>query len=255
MSVFGFSTEPSSGGDWLPIATYDARAGRFFRIDRLQDSSGNWTTDKVDITTNFKAMADFDNIETGWLNFAPGQTPNLVLVPLKGIADKTIKMPDRPSDLHKNGIRFVVKLSKDIGGDRPIREIASSAKAFLGAIETVYEQYAAERSQHPGMLPVLVCDKTTPVTTGSGKNSSTNYAPSLRIAAWVPRNDLVPQPRGTTQPQQAPQQPQQATQQAAQQQSAPQSASWGNGGTAAPSTGGQRAAPPQPQSVDASDFG
>ena len=34
-NVFGFSTEPSAGGDFTPIIKYDARAGRIFRVDRV----------------------------------------------------------------------------------------------------------------------------------------------------------------------------------------------------------------------------
>jgi hypothetical protein len=239
MSVFGFSTEPSSGGDWLPIATYDARAGRFFRIDRSQDGSGGWDSEKVDIA--FKAMVDFDNIEVGWLNFTPGQAPSIVVVPLEGITKGTSKMPDRPSELHKNGIRMVVKLAKDIGGEKPFREMASSAKAFLGGIEAAYNQYLAERAGHPGQLPVLICEKTTPITTGTGKNQSTNYAPTFKIVAWLPRGDLQPQPRGAN-----PTQP------------AGGSHPSNGSGAAAPATGGQRVSPPaqQPQqTVSADDFG
>ena len=48
-SVFGFSTESSGGGDFLPIVKYDARAGRFFRMDRVDTGSG-FESDPVDIT-------------------------------------------------------------------------------------------------------------------------------------------------------------------------------------------------------------
>ena len=230
MSVFGFSTEPSSGGDWLPIATYDARAGRFFRIDREQDSAGNWDNGKEDITGNFRAVFDFDNIEVGWLNFAAGTAPSLVLVPMGS------RIPDRPSDQHKNGVRFLIKLAPEIGGGRPVREMASSAKAFLGGIEAVYLQYQAARSKHPGMLPVIKLVKTTPITTGQGQRSSTNYAPVFEITSWVNRPaDLQPQPRGGSA---QPPQPVQSNP---------------SNGSSAPATGAQRATAPAAVPVD--DFG
>ena len=228
MSIFGFSTTPSAGGDWLPIVQYDARAGRMFRSDRGQDTAGEWTTVKEDITGNFKALCDFENVEVGWLAFPPNAAPSFVLVPMGS------KLPDQPSELHKNGIRFVLKLAKDCGGDRPIREIASSARVFLAGIEQVYHQYLADKDKNPGKLPVLMLEKTSPVTTGSGTRSSTNYQPTFKIVGWALRGDLKPQPRATALPQ--------------------SNLPLGNNGSA-PATGGQRAQPPQQQAVAVDDFG
>ena len=232
MSVFGFSTEPSKGGDFLPILKYDARSGRFFRVDRIDVGGGNFESAPIDITQNFKAIADFDNLEVGWINFVPGSPPDFKLVPFGS------KLPDRPSATHKNGLRFMVKLSKDIGGDKPIREVAGTAKAFLGGIEEVYLAYRAAKfgdkdvDLKPGQLPVLTLEKTTPVKTGSGEKSSTNYRPTFKIATWVARGDLqhVSKTNGVAQP-----------------------AQQGNG--AAPATGGQRAAAPAAGTISASDFG
>jgi hypothetical protein len=228
MSVFGFSTEPSSGGDWLPIVKYDARAGRFFRVD--YNGTDN---EPIDITGNFKALVDFENVEVGWIDFPVGSIPSFVLVPMGS------KLPDRPSDKHKNGIRFMVKLAKDCAGDRPIREIASTARVFLAGIEAAYLQYLADKDKNPGKLPVLMLEKTTPVTAGSGQKTSTNYQPTFRIAGWAPRGDLQPQPKGMNTPAQAPAQ------------SYPSNGS----GNAAPATGAQRAVPPPQQAVSADDFG
>jgi len=245
ISVFGFSTEPSAGGDWLPIVQYDARAGRFFRSDRGVDNMGNWDTVKEDITAEFKALCDFENIEVGWINFAPGAPPSFVLVPMGQ------RLPDRPSDQHKNGVRFLVKLAKNIGGDKPIREIASTAKAFLSGIETAFLEYQSQKASNPGKLPVLALVKTQPITTGSGQRQSTNYAPVFKIIGWAPRGDLVPQLRSGAN-----------TTQSVVQQQMP----WDGGNTGnatAPSTGGTRATPPAQaaaqaaaqQTVTPDDFG
>lgn len=188
-NVFGFSTEVSNGGgDFTPILKYDARAGRFFRVDRVDNGQG-FENDPVDITPIAKFIADFDNIETGWILFTPNAAPDFRLVPMG------MQLPDRPSANHKNGIRFMVKLSKESGGDKPIREIAGTSKAFLSGLEPVYEQYRAERGKFPGKLPVLVLEKTTPVTTGMGGQKSTNYHPVFRISGWAPRGDLVHVPK------------------------------------------------------------
>lgn len=189
MSRFGFSTEPSSGGDYLPVTKYDARAGRMFRVDRTQDASGNYVTDQVDITGSFKAVFDFENVETGWIYFAAGAAPDFRLVPMGSM------LPDRPTPNHKNGIRFMMKLSQACGGDKQIREIAGTSKAFLSAVEAVFEEYDGARKDNPGKLPVVAMDGATPIKSGTGQKTSTNYVPKFRITGWAPRGDLVFTPK------------------------------------------------------------
>ena len=43
----------------------------------------------------------------------------------------------------------MLKLSKECGGDRPVREIAGTSKAFRGAIEAVYTAYLAQKDDTP----------------------------------------------------------------------------------------------------------
>ncbi len=185
MSRFGFSTEPSAGGDFTPIVKYDARAGRLFRIDRVQDANG-YTNDQIDITATFKAVVDFENVETGWMMFMPGAAPSLVLTTLAAL-EKGGSLPERPTPEHKNGIRFQLKLAPSCGGDKPVREMAGMAKAFLSGVEEVYEEYLRDRSKYPGQLPVVMLESTTPIKSGSGAQSSTNYKPTFRISGWVNR--------------------------------------------------------------------
>ena len=226
MSIFGFSTEASAGGDFLPIVQYDARAGRFFRRERV-DTGNGFANEQVDITQGIKFIADFENVEVGWIVFTPGQAPDFKLVPIGN------QLPDRPSPNHKNGLRFMLKLSKECGGDKPIREIAGTSKAFLSGVEAVYTQYLADKGKYLGKLPVLIVDKITPVKTGSGAQSSTNYHPQFKISGWAPRGDLVFEPKGVT----------------------PSVASQTLAATAtAPSTGSTRAAAPVAEVAD-SDFG
>lgn len=187
-SVFGFSTAPSNGGDFTPIIQYDARSGRMFRRDRVDNGQG-WENEQVDITAIFKAICDFENIEVGWIVFTPGGAPDFRMVPLGN------QMPDKPSPNHKNGLRFMLKLSKECGGDKPIREIAGTSKAFLSGIEAVYLQYSGEKGKYPGKLPVLTLEKTSPVKSGSGQQSSTNYHPTFKISGWAPRGDLLFTPK------------------------------------------------------------
>jgi len=226
MSVFGFSTEASAGGDFLPILQYDARAGRFFRRDRVDTGQG-FENEQVDITQGIKFIADFENVEVGWIVFQPGAAPDFKLVPIG------YQLPERPSPNHKNGLRFMLKLSKECGGDKPIREIAGTSKAFLSGVEAVYTQYLAQKGNNPGKLPVIALEKTTPVKTGSGAQSSTNYHPVFKISDWKPRGDLVFQPKAVER----------------------STASQVLASTlVAPATGSTRAAAPVAESVD-SDFG
>ena len=148
MSVFGFSTQPSSGGDFTPILKYDARAGRFTRVDRVNDGNG-FANDDVDITQGIKFIADFENVEVGWLAFTPGAAPSFVLVPIGS------QLPPQPSENHKNGLRFMLKLSKECGGEQPVREIAGNSKAFLSGVEAVYTQYLAEKAKKSRQAPGL----------------------------------------------------------------------------------------------------
>jgi hypothetical protein len=182
MSVFGFSTEPA--GDFMPILKFDARAGRLFRMDRT-DTGAGFVSEPVDITAEFKAIVDFENVEVGWIDFTPGSAPDFVLVKM-GQA-----LPPRPSDRHKNGVRFILKLAKGCAGERPIREMAGTSKAFLSGIEAVFTAWLAQKDKHAGKLPVIVLEKTTPIKSGSGERTSTNYQPSFRIVSWAPRGDLA----------------------------------------------------------------
>ena len=246
MSRFGFSTEASTGGgDFLPIVKFDARAGLFFRVDRVDTGSG-FENHPTDITTDehgtfmFRAVFDLENLETGWIDFTPGSPPSFILVRMADLDSGVVAFPDKPAQgKHKPGIRFMIKLSKDIADSRPIREMASTAKAFVNGISDLYKAYEAGRQAHPGELPVVeLGGKAIPVKTGSGDKASTNYQPRLKIVRWAPRGDLKPVPRGTA--------------------TANGHAVAANG--AAPSTGStQRAAPqgrkPVPQEDDLSDFG
>jgi len=191
MSRFGFSTEPSAGGDFTPICKYDARAGRVFRVDREQAGDG-FVSNPVDITAIFKAVVDFENVETGWMDFLPGSAPSFALVSLADLTSGKITLPDRPGPKHKNGIRFLLKRNKACGGDKPVRELAGTSKAFLGGVEEVFTEYERTRAQYPGQLPVIELASTTPVKSGSGSTQSTNYRPTFRISGWAKRpEDLI----------------------------------------------------------------
>lgn len=187
-SIFGFSTESSGGGDFIPVVKFDSRSGRAFRVDRENDGSG-WVTTQVDITKNFKCVMDLENLETGWVHFPAGSAPIFSMVPLGE------PLPPKPTPDAKNGVRVMLKLSSAVGGDKPIREIAGNAKAFLAGIESLYIAYKEQAPANPGKLPIVVLEDTVPITSGSGDKKSTNYSPVFKITGWAPRGDLVFQPK------------------------------------------------------------
>lgn len=169
----------SSGGDFTPVLKYDARAGRAFRVDRSQDSSGAWQTDNVEVTNGFTAVMDLENIQVGWLLFASGIAPQMTLVPL-GSA-----LPPSPSDQHKQGFKMMMKLGKASGGD--VREFASTSKAVLGAVDDLHTAYQAGAKENPGKLPVVALTGTKAIESKGQGQKSVNYAPIFEIQKWIDR--------------------------------------------------------------------
>lgn len=181
-----------NGGDIVPFVKFDARAGRFFRRDRSQDSGGNYINNDVDITSSFKAVVDMENIEVGYLKFGAGAAPEFVLARLGD------PMPHKPAgDGWKQGVRIMMKLHATCGGD--IRECSSNAAAFLKGIDDLHTEYEAGKKANPGKLPVVVLKTTMPITSGQGAKKSTNYQPVLEISGWASRpTDLVHVAKGGT---------------------------------------------------------
>lgn len=176
------------GGNFLPVVKYDARAGRMFRVDK-----GDGGSESIDITKNFKAVIDFENVEVGWIRFGAGAAPDFQLVPIG------TQLPAKPSEDHRQGVRLVVRLSKECGGD--VREIAGTSAAFLTGMEKLYDEYEAGKKANGGKLPAVVLADTRSVESGSGTKKSTNYTPVFQIVGWVNRpQDLVASPRGSSAP-------------------------------------------------------
>lgn len=218
--ALGLSFDVGGGnGDIIDIVKYDARSGRIFRRD-YDGAEYN----SVDISRSFKAVFDMENIEVGTIAFGTG-APSFAVAPLG------TKPPPAPTPDHKPGARLMIKLGKDCGGD--IREIASTAKAFLRGLDELHNAYLAGSIDNPGKLPIVVLKDTLGITTGEGAKKSTNYQPVFEIVGWAPRPaDLVFVPRA------APQAP------------APAPAA------RAPATGSKPAVPPPPAAAPtADDFG
>jgi hypothetical protein len=191
--ALGF-TQSSGGGDFTAILKYDGRAGKMFREDRTQDSSGAWVKNSTEISRTFKAVVDFENIEVGFIMFPPGAAPDFQVVPLGD------PFPQRPGDSYNQGVRFMLKLAKECAGDADaIRELAGTSNVFRMGVDELHNAYEAGKAKNPGKLPIVVLKDTIPVTSGQGQKKSTNYQPVFEIVGWASRpDDLVFVPKART---------------------------------------------------------
>jgi hypothetical protein len=183
--ALGITVTSNEGGNFLGIVKFDARAGRFFRVDRSQDSSGTWVKNDVEIR-NPSFVIDFETIEVGWISFAGGM-PDFKLVSLgQQLPVRPDVKDDKGQPAYKQGFKARIKLAKSSGGD--VREFSHTAKAVLGQIDALHTQYVNAPESKQGKLPILTMTDTVAVKTGQ----STNYAPVLEITGWVDRPDDLP---------------------------------------------------------------
>ncbi len=175
--AFGMQT---NSGSFLPIVKYDARAGRFFRVDK-----DNGITEQVDITDpNMKFAIDFGSIEVGYVQFS-AQGPVRHMVPYDGRS-----LPAQPQDkgvdgklLSRPGF-YALVAGQALGG---IREWCSNAAILLNALDELFNLYAEQPEAAAGKIPLISIVSTVPVTSGTGAQKSTNYKPVFKIVGWVDR--------------------------------------------------------------------
>jgi hypothetical protein len=179
----------SNSGDIMPIIKYDARAGRMFRIDR---EDGVNTPE--DITDEFKAVFDFENVETGWIDFQTGGAPIFTLSPFGTTP------PPFPGGSAKPGVRVMLRLAQDCGND--VRELATTAKAALRGIDALHTAYMDAKDANPGKLPVVAIEKIIPIISEGGGQKTTNYSPIFVIIGWTERpKDLIFKAKNQPKPQ------------------------------------------------------
>jgi len=196
MSFNGFFDNTGEGITFLPIVKYNATSGRMFRRDRE-----NGEYHETDITRNFKAIFDLENVEIGWSDFTNG-IPDFRLV---RFADGGF-IPKPEEGNFKRCVRFIVKLSKECGGD--VREFASNAGACLDGIKKLKDDYDAGVKTNPGKLPVVTMTDSIGKSSSGGALKTTNYVPVFQIEGWVKRpDDLIYQSRSSSAPSAAPSAP------------------------------------------------
>ena len=219
LGQFGGSDASENGaGGFTARVEYNAKAGRFYRVERV-DVGGTYETQKIEIRDNeFSAVFDLENIEVGWAYFAAGSAPSIHLAKLGGA------IPARPDQNHKQAFKLRMALSKACAGTGDqLREFMSSANGVRGAMDKLHDDFVAGSAQNPGKLPAVKVKAVVPVTNKHG----TNYTPDFEIVAWVDRPAVLadtPAPAPATR-------------------------------AATPPATGSTAPAAQPVSVDADDFG
>jgi hypothetical protein len=153
---------------------FDARDGRFARVDRVEDS-GQWRSENTEIDIkDMEFVADLERLEVGWVCFPTGQAPEFHMVPIgKDIGDP-------PGDKFKEGFRLKVKLQNGAGND--VREFASTAAGLWDSVDELHDEYLAGKDKHRNKLPVVGVHE---MIRRDGRQ--TTYRPSFEILKWVPR--------------------------------------------------------------------
>ncbi len=219
----------SSGGEIQPYCKYDAKAGRLFRMDRVQHNDGTFSSESYEITNTAQMVMDLANIRVGWINYtSQGPVRRLVVLGQEAI-------PPRPEDKNtegkpafKQGFEVDLLLDKNSGGGGA-RVLGSAAGCVIEAMDALHDAFTAAAESKAGKLPVVKISGVSPVKSGQ----STNYKPNFAIVNWIDRPQSLAGAAPQTQPSQ----------------SAPAT---GSTQVSAPT---QQQAPQQAAMADASDFG
>jgi hypothetical protein len=188
---------------------WNTKTGKLIRVDRMKDTSGNWVSDKVDISTIEKTdgslvrpsmLFDFASAQNGWVRFSPYDE---VMV---GIA---APLPVRPPQyLDQNGQPVMDTYGKPIRHDQmvripvystvafpdmPLRELSIRGMHAISALGELFGQVENAPEYLAGKLPLIRWDKARDVGKGNG-------APSFAILSWHDRPAGMPLRAGAAAP-------------------------------------------------------
>ena len=219
--ALGLVTGSGDGGEIRPYIAFDAKAGRLFRVDRVQGLDGTYSAEKHEITEKAQFVADLANIRVGWINYtSQGPVRRLVTLGKEAIPPRPEEKNSEGKPAFKQGFEIDLMLNKDTGGG-PARVLGSSAACVIEAMDELHDTYSAAPEGKAGKLPVVRITSVLPVKS----KQSTNYKPVFSIVSWVDRPAGLQANANAQKP------------------------------AAAPSTGATPVAPPAPQVASAFDFG
>ena len=180
MALSGLKTST----EFLPSIRFNAREGVCSRVDRSLDAEGKWANELVNINEALAtegALFDITNIQLGWLRFegmVDIQTQHHSLGPIP-----------QPSDLHKEGIKLELWMSKSTSDGSPLREFSHTAAGVKNAINELHtawergDEGLGDEEREAGEVVPLVKIVIDNFKTKNG----TFYKPVFEIASWVPR--------------------------------------------------------------------
>lgn len=172
--ALGFSTETSSGGSkFLPVIKFDAKAGEFIAINRTPgETTGTWDKEEVEVTLPTKVVIDMENLEVGWISFAPSYS--CVMAPVG------TKLPVQPTEDHKHSVRI-----KMFFKEHGLREMTPTSKTVLRAFDHLHDAYLAGAAKNPGKMPVVTIHGTETKKVPTPQGELRFKVPKWEITGWT----------------------------------------------------------------------
>jgi hypothetical protein len=182
--ALGLSTN-CNGGDIKPFIKFDAKAGRLFRVNRVQQSDGTYATDTIEITNNAQMVMDLANIRVGWINYtSQGPIRRLVVLGKEPIASRPDDKDADGKPVFKQGFELDLVLNTGAnGGNSSPRVLGSAAGCVIEAMDALHDAYSAASESKAGKLPIVKIAGVSPIKSGQ----STNYKPEFAIVGWLDR--------------------------------------------------------------------
>lgn len=171
--------------DFLPICKFDARSGKFFKVEKQPGQQAN----DIELPPGTKFAVDFGTLEAGWVMFTT-QGPVRHMKPYVEGQETIPQPPDKDSEgkmMFRPG--FYVKLAGNaLDG---VREWIGASAAVMNAMDDLYNQVSRTPETAAGQIPIVSIPSTVAIKSGTGARSSTNYAPVFKVEAWTPRPDVL----------------------------------------------------------------
>jgi hypothetical protein len=185
--AFGIAT--NTGGDsedFLPLLTYNAKAGRMKLTQRVEGANG-WESQEEDVSFKQPAFVmDLAEAKVGWLFFKAGMAPIKNLVPI-GQPLPPCPAGDFGVDQQGKAMRPKQGFSlRVLDGKRVLREFSANAGCVIQSVSDLHDKFLAAPEAAQDMLPVVKFAGTDEQKTKHGSN----YAPVWEILKWVPRASM-----------------------------------------------------------------
>lgn len=180
--AFGYKV---TNGDFLPICKFDARSGKFFKVEKQPGQQAN----DIELPSGTKFAVDFGALEAGWVTFT-AQGPVRHMQPYIAGQPTIAQPPDKDAEgkmIYRPG--FYVKLAGNaLDG---VREWIGASAAVMNAMDDLYNLFVLAPESATGQIPIISIPSTIAIKSGTGARSSTNYAPVFRIEGWTARPDIL----------------------------------------------------------------